>query len=571
MNSRVSNIGVQIDSEIEDRDDDDEEECESEHDPNKFTLRLNGQTDLEQRLRDFKAACDAHEKHARKRRHRRYYHMGLIAKVIMETTHEELRRMLEHGTFTFHIDMVAFKPEELTKILQTLNIAIAAHADERELSTATALAIEINGDCCRVGRMRNNCSTLLPRGSVVTLTTNMAYRYAGFREIIYVINLHAYLKTVQLNDILFLGPEVRCRVVKTLKEALAVLIIDTGLLSSYDFIELPRQCHALPPEVYPELFEADLVRAFLLKANFIIMPKIRCKAFLRALSSAIKTEYNFKLIGCIDFEYVRNNMLDLLGIIKLLDYLWIPDMFHVNCCVYNYIMEDALPIAHCQKKPVIGTVPLERCNDFKRFELHEFLWKIDTIHMQKSPWCNKYPLIVKKLMPIRDYRVGVVQNQQEVKSILSSYQTIINFIIRTISSIECQAIFVFTKCENASVALARSEIYCPVYMMMPLNADDDQETIDCKFELARALHLRRNTHPVLYSPQLNECGYSPIEFGVDYMRRRGCLEVGDFVVTLEVGKEDEENVQFGIDEDVCILRAFYVAPIVNCEKFKYGT
>ncbi|XP_060652502.1 uncharacterized protein LOC132788865 [Drosophila nasuta] len=548
-----------------------EQQEESERDPDKFTVRLNGQKDLEQRLREFKAACDAHEKHARKRRRRRYYHMGLVAKVVMETTHDELRRMLEHGTLTFHVDMVAFKPDELAAIMETLNIAISAHADERELRTATGLAAEINGDCCRVGRLRNNCTTMLARGAVLTLTTDVAYRYAGFREIVYVINLHAYLSSIRLNDVLLIGREVRCRVVKTLHEALAVLIIDAGLLSSYDFIELPRQCNALAPEMYAELFTSDLERAASLNAHYVVMPKIRCKSFLRSLSMAIKANYEFKLIGCIDFEYVRNNMLDLLGIIKLLDYIWIPDMFSVNCCVYNYIMEDALPIAHCQKKPVIGTVPLERCNDFKRFELHEFLWKIDAIHMQKSPWCNKYPLIVKKLMPIRDYRVGVVQNQQQVKSILTSYQTIINFIIRTISTIECQAIFVFTKCENASVALARSEIYCPVYMMMPLLEDDDEATVRCKFDLARALHLRRNMHPVIYTPDLNECGYSPIEFGVDYMRRNGCLEVGDFVVTLEVGKEEDENVVLGIGEDVCILRAFYVAPVFNCEKFKYGT
>jgi len=55
------------------------------------------------------------------------------------------------------------------------------------------------------------------------------------------------------------------------------------------------------------------------------------------------------------------------------------------------------------------------------------------------------------------------------------------------------------------------------------------------------------------------------------MRRKGCLEVGDFVVTLEVGKEEEDNVVLGVGEDVCILRAFYVAPVFNCEKFKYGT
>ncbi|ALC44977.1 CG12229 [Drosophila busckii] len=548
-----------------------EVEPESDHDPDKFTIRLNGQEDLEARLREFKDACDAHEKHTKVRRRRRYYHMGLVANVVMDTTHEELRRMLEHGTYTFHVDMVAYKPQELDVMLETLNIAISAHADERELRTATGLALEINGDCCRVGRLRNNCSTMLARGSVVTLTTDIAYRYAGFKEILYVINLYAYLASIRLNDVLLIGKEVRGRVVKTLNEALAVLFIDAGLLSSYDFIELPRQCHALAPEVYPELFNADLQAAAARRANYVILPKIRCKNFLRAVRMAIKDQYNFKLIGCIDFEYVRSNMLDLLGIIKLLDYIWIPDMFSVNCCVYNYIMEDALPIAYCQRTPVIGTVPLERCNDFKRFELHEFLWKIDAIHIQKSPWCNKYPLIVKNLMPIRDFHVGVVQTQQQLKSILTSYQTIVNFIIRTIATIECQAIFVFTKCENASVALARSEIYCPVYMMLPLVSDDDENTVKCKYDLARTLHLRRNTHPVLYTPELNECSYSPIEFGVDYMRRKGCVEVGDFVVTLEVGKEQDDNVVLGVGEDVCILRAFYVAPVFNCEKFKYGT
>jgi len=77
-------------------------------------------------------------------------------------------------------------------------------------------------------------------------------------------------------------------------------------------------------------------------------------------------------------------------------------------------------------------------------------------------------------------------------------------------------------------------------------------------------------HPVLYTKDLNECSYSPIEFGVDFMRKKGCLEVGDFVVTLEVGKEDKDNVVIGIGEDVCILRAFYVSPLFACEKFKYG-
>ncbi|XP_030385165.1 uncharacterized protein LOC115632242 [Scaptodrosophila lebanonensis] len=548
-----------------------EEQCNSDNNLGEFRIRLNGQQDLEQRLLEFKAACDAHEKHARKRRHRRYYHMGLVAKIVMETTPEELRRMLENGVFTFHVDAVANKPDELNTILDTLHIAISSFEAERELRVVTALALEINGECCRVGRLRNNCTVLMARGSVVTLTTNEAYRYSGFKEILFVINLQYYLSSIKLGDMLIIGRDVRCRVVKTLREAVAVLIIDAGLLASYDFIELPQQCHRLSPDIYPELFMKDLQIAVDYKANYVVLPKIRCKAFLRAVRQSLREEYDMKLIGMVDFEYVRCNMLDLLGIIKLLDYLWIPDMFNVNCCVYNYIMDDVLPISRCQKVPVIGTVPLERCSDFKRFELHEFLWKIDSIHIQKSPWCNKYPLIVKKLMPVRDYRVGMVQTKALVKNIMTSFQTVVNFIIRTISSIECQAIFLYTTCENAAVALSRTEIYCPVYVMMPLNDDDDRPTILCKFNLARALHLRRNMHPVMYAKELNECEYSPIEFGVDYMRRKGCLEVGDFVITLEVAKENEENVVLGVGEDVCILRAFYVAPLLACEKFKYGT
>lgn len=549
-----------------------EEEQQSDEDRlDKFKVRLNGQHDLEQRLKDFKAACEAHEKHARRHRRKRYYHLGLMAKLVCETTHDEMRRMLENGTYTFHVDSVANKPDELTTILDTMNIAIAAHSVERELRLTTGLAVEINGECCRVGRLRNNCTVMMVRGSVVTLTTDDSYRYLGFKEIVYVINLRAYLSSVQLGDILMIGKEVRGRVVKTLREALAVMIIDPGLLASYDFIELPRQCHALSSEIYPDLYMEDLKLAESLNANYVILPKIRCKNFLRAVRDSLNTQFKLKLIGMIDFEYIRSNMLDLLGIIKLVDYIWIPDMFNVNCCVYNYIMEDVMPISHCQNKPVIGTVPLERCSDFKRFELHEFLWKIDAIHIQKSPWCNKYPLIVKKLMPIKDYRVGVVQNKMMLKNILTSYQTIVNFIIRTICSIECQAIFLFSRCENASVALSRVEIYCPVYLMMPLVETDDEEAINCKLDLARALHLRRNMHPVLYTKDVNECNYNPIEFGVDFMRKKGCLEVGDFVVTLEVGKEDDENVTLGIGDDVCILRAFYVAPLLACEKFKYGS
>jgi len=563
-------VEPQLDSQTAEDQGEEEEQPEDENRLEKFTVRLNGQHDLEQRLKDFKAACEAHEKHARRRKRRRYYHLGLVAKLVTETTHDELRRMLENGTYTFHVDTVANKPDELKAILDTMNIAIAAHTEERELRLTTGLALEINGECCRVGRLRNNCTVMLARGGVVTLTTDEAYRYKGYKEIVYVINLRAYLASVQLGDIVLIGREVRGRVVKTLREALTVMIIDAGLVASYDFIELPRQCHSLDPEVYPDLYMKDLEMAASMNANYVVLPKIRCKSFLRAIRQTLNSGFSLKLIGMIDFEYVRSNMLDLLGIIKLVDYIWIPDMFNVNCCVYNYIMEDVLPISQCQKKPVIGTVPLERCSDFKRFELHEFLWKVDAIHIQKSPWCNKYPLIVKKLMPIKDYRVGVVQNKMVVKNILTSYQTVVNFIIRTISSIECQAIFLFTKCETASVALSRVEIYCPVYMMMPLEDTDDAETITCKVELARALHLRRNMHPVLYTKELNECNYSPIEFGVDFMRRKGCLEVGDFVVTLEVGKEDTENVVIGIGEDVCILRAFYVSPLFACEKFKYG-
>jgi len=111
-----------------------------------------------------------------------------VAKLVTETTHDELRRMLENGTYTFHVDTVANKPDELKAILDTMNIAIAAHTEERELRLTTGLALEINGECCRVGRLRNNCTVMLARGGVVTLTTDEAYRYKGYKEIVYVIS-----------------------------------------------------------------------------------------------------------------------------------------------------------------------------------------------------------------------------------------------------------------------------------------------------------------------------------------------------------------------------------------------
>lgn len=109
-------VTPQLDSQTGEDQGEEEEQPEDENRLEKFTVRLNGQHDLEQRLKDFKAACEAHEKHARRRKRKRYYHLGLVAKLVTETTHDELRRMLENGTYTFHVDTVGNKPDELKAI-----------------------------------------------------------------------------------------------------------------------------------------------------------------------------------------------------------------------------------------------------------------------------------------------------------------------------------------------------------------------------------------------------------------------------------------------------------------------
>ncbi|KAL9909695.1 uncharacterized protein ACN427_004743 [Glossina fuscipes fuscipes] len=536
-----------------------------------FTLLLNGQKDLELQLDEFRKACSAHEKRRRKRCRRRYYNLGLMAKVVLRTTEDELKRLLKNGTRTFLVDTVTNKPNEVEDLVEMLNHVLEDYqSEDTSMKLVTGLAVEITGDSCRVSRTHNNCSIFLNKGDITNLTIDTCYKYSSFKEIMYVINLKYYLPTLKLCDEIKIGREVRGKVVKKLKNNVAVFIEDPGLINSYEYIELPNQCYSLQIQTMPDIFKDDLALATKVKADYIVMPLIRCMPFLKVLRYNLQEYHKFKLIGTIDLEYVSSKMLDLMGIIKLLDFLWLPNLFNLSTGLHAYICQDVIPIAKCLKKPVIGTVPLECCSDFKVFENHEFLWKIDCIFIEKSQWCNKYPLIVKKLLPIKDFRIGVVDNASTLKDILFSYQSIVNFIIRTISSIECQAIFLYSKCEGATTALARVEIYCPVYVMLPLeqaDSDKDEQKL-YPIELAKSLNLRRNLRCIVYTKEMNFCEYKPIEYGIEYARRVGCLETGDFVITLEVCKEGGENkVELGVGEDVVIMRAFYLPPPVPGEKY----
>ncbi|XP_028895324.2 uncharacterized protein LOC105211118 [Zeugodacus cucurbitae] len=544
-----------------------EEEDDNERE---FRVLLNDNESLMRRLEEFKRACDEHEKHARKRCKRRYYNLGLMARIVMETTDDELRSLLKNGARTFLIDTVTSKRNEFEQLLiRSKTIIDKFQEEEPRIRIPIGIALQFQGDCCRIGRLRNNCSVLLHRGDVMTLTLDGAYRYSSFREIAFVLNLKYYFKSLKLDDILLLGNEVKGKIVKKLKNNIALVIEDAGIINSYEYIELPNQCYSLSNETFPDLLMNDLQLAAQSKADFIVLPRIRCKPFLRTLRNSLKDVHDFKLIGTIDLEFVSSKMLDLMGIVKLLDYVWIQDMFCASTSLQNHIFNDLIPLAKCLKKPIIGTIPLERCSDFKRFENHDFLWRIDTMFIQKSSWCNKYPLIVKKLLPLKDFHKAVVENSMALKNILSSYQSIVNFIIRTISSVECQAIVMHSKCETAAVALGRVEIYCPVLMMLPLENMEEKE-FECKLKLAKALNLRRNLRGILYTQEMNEGNLSPIEYGIEYGRVSGLLETGDFVITLEVCKEDEDDVQYGVNEDVVILRAFYLPPMPIGEKFKYS-
>lgn len=540
----------------------------TEADEGKFTVLLNAQRELEEQLAEFKSACDAHDKHHRKRCKRRYYTLALMARVVCNTTPEELKRLLKNGTKTLLIDSVTNKLEEIVEMVQMIrNVIAEEQAKESANQLVVGIALEITGDSCRIGRIRNNCSIFLEKESVLTLTTDTSYKYSGFKEILYAINLHYYMQSLKLNVEIKIGDEVCGRIVKTLKNSFVIRIITPGIVNSYEYVEFLNQCDLLEPQTAAELFIEDLELADRLQVDFIVLPHISSRPFVKLLRNHLKERYDFKLIGTLHLDYIKENKLDIVSIVKLLDFLWLQNLFKMNQDMHTFVCQDVIPITKCLRKPIIGTVPLERCSDFRIFENHDFLWKIDCIFIEKSPWCNKYPLIVKKLLPIKDYRRGIVENTMALRSILTSYQSVVNFIIRTISSIECQAIFLHAKCETAAAALGRVEIYCPVYVVLPLGNNDVE--LQCRLQLAKILNLRRNLRLIIYSEEMNIRECKPIDYGIEYARSFGAIETGDFIITIEVGKEGgEDSIQFGVGEDVVIMRAFYVAPKKIGDKYK---
>uniref|UniRef100_A0A1I8M5D0 Uncharacterized protein n=1 Tax=Musca domestica TaxID=7370 RepID=A0A1I8M5D0_MUSDO len=525
----------------------------------KFTVLLNGQRDLDEQWNDFMQQCNAHDKHARKRCKRRYYNLALMAKLACNTTADEIKNLIKNGTRTFLLDAVRNRAEELEKMANLLRATVEeVQTQDPNAILAVGLAIEINGDCCRIGRLRNNCSIFVEIASNITLTSDRSYKYSGFKEICHVINLQHYLPSLKLNDEIKIGNEVRGRITKILKNSISLMIDEPGIINSYDYLELPQQCKLLNLQKATNVFSQDLDLAATLNADFLVIPQIRCKSVLKMLRHHIKEHFRFQIIGIIDLEYVNRKMLDILALIKLLDFLWLSNLFDLTPEIYNYICQDVIPAAKCWKKPLIGTVPLKRCSDFRIFENHDFLTKIDCIFIEKSEWCNKYPLIVKKLLPIKDYRRGVAPASAALREPLSSYQSAVNFIIRTISTIECQAIFLRTKCEKAAAALGCLEIYCPVFVII---ATQDNVLNNDEEKIAKILNFKRNLRLIIYNKAMNFCDYTPLDYGIEYARGCGAIEVGDFIITIDMDTYGgEDSVQLGVDEDVVIMRAFYVPP-----------
>lgn len=554
-------------------------ECKEEDEgicgQDEFQILLD-QKGLDDKLLRFKQACTAYEMSQHKRYRHRYHHLGLMAKLDPDINEDEMRLLLKNGLRSFLVDVVTHKKVQISYMLSVLNTVQRQYqTEDNNIQIVTGLAVQITGDNCRVGRLRNDCSVFMQCGDVTTLTTDYSYRYSGFREIVYVINLKYYINSLKLGDLIGIGKEVCGRVVKKLKSNIAVLINSAGIVNSFEFIQLPNQCYSLPYEKFTQMFKNDLKYVKKTKANFIVVPCIRCLPFLKALRHHIKQDKSIKLIGSVDITYACDKMADTLSILSLLDILWIPDLFTSPTQLNNYISQDILPLAMNLKKLIIGTVPLQCCSDFRAFENHEYLWKIDCMFIEKSKWCHKYPLIVKKLLPIKDYRMGIIQNMVRLKYPNYSYKSVVAFIIRTITTIECHGIIMYTKCEKAAAALSRPEIYCPVYVLLPLydEYETDPEIIEKqkedRFNLVRYLNLHRNLRSILYTKEANTCELSPIEFGIALARRMECIKTGDFIITLEVGKENEdEGFQLGEGDDVVIMRAYYLPPMKEGEVFQ---
>ncbi|XP_037933347.1 uncharacterized protein LOC119668042 [Teleopsis dalmanni] len=545
----------------------------------KFDVFLDGRVAVENELQAFTRACHVYNKENRRRGYikrrktkRRYYKLGLVAEIETETTNDQIDSLLMVGVRTFYFDAFRNRPENVQQMIQRTKIQIEQYRlGETASLLVTSLAITINGENCVTGRMRNNCTDHLKRGEIVSLTSDERYKYCSYREIAYVSNLSFYLSRLSLNDEIQIGPSLKGPIVKKLTETIAILVEVAGPLHSYMDVELPSIAYTLSADEIPHMFAEDLGIAINANVNYIVVPKLRNKKYLMILRSYIPEEYALNIIGVLDFEYIRDNMCDIRGILKQLDYLWIPDMFSISHTMQRFVFDEVIPIAKSIRKPIIGTIHMERRIDFNNFENHYFLWKIDTIFIERSITCKKYPLIVKKLLPLYDYRKITVDKCSIVKEILTAYDTVVNFIIRTICSVECQAIFVHATCEPAALALGRVEIYCPVFVVMQVDEADPFD-VSRKHSLARAIQLRRNLQPLLYTEEMNKCDFTAVEYGIDYARNKDLLHTGDFIITIEVAKlpEEEEEEEIGEGEDGVILRATFLPPIKKYEQFKFS-
>ncbi|XP_075160796.1 uncharacterized protein LOC142233682 [Haematobia irritans] len=533
----------------------------------KFTILLNSQSDIDQQLIEFKNVCQQHARHHRKRCKGRYYRLALMARLERHSTPEEIQRLLKSDARTFLLDAIRNEPKDIESITSMINSTISSlQTADQSTQMAIGLALEITGDCCRIGRIRNNCSIFMENNDIIILTTDIAYKYSGFKEICYAINLKYYLPSVSINDQIKIGQEVYGRITKKLKNGIALHIEKPGIINSYEYIELPAQCQLLDLQTIPQFFLQDLEMAAKIQADFIVIPNIRCKLFVKLLKRHLKNNSRLKLIGSINFNNGCYTTLDILAIVKLLDFILMSNIFNINESLYSYVCQEVIPIVKSLKKPIIASIPLENYNDFSLFKNHELLWKIDCILIEKSQQCNKYPLIVKKLLPIKSSGGIFGQNTVSPRNIQTSYQSIVNCIIRTINFIECRAIVIHSKCEAAALALSRVEIYCPVYVILRLDniEIDNEEERQCRLQLAKVWNLRRNLYPIVFSKDMNFCGYKPINIGIEYIRAKGCIETGDFIITIEVKEDDDEQPK----QDVIVTRAYYLPPIMHGEEFK---
>lgn len=443
-----------------------------------------------------------------------FYELNLVAKVCIQTSFEDIKRLAQNGTRTFLIPVAFQTPQQLDHTVETLNSAIHDFEFNSDFSYPTGIGYEIKGEILRTGRMRNDALEEVFSKSLLVLTADKSYKYCCMKEIVYVYNLSRYIPIFKINDKISIdNHQIRGRVVKIINKHVTILLDRGGFLSNYMLVNIP---YYIENDPLSKETLSDIELAFNNQGDFIFVPGVRNKNLLKNINRHLKTfENHLKVIAEFDLQFVLENFVDMCRIAKYCDGFLIDNIgFRPKQFLVNMI-----DLARSVQKPVLGLIPIRKCKDFDRFENHEIIKMLDSMYIEKSNKQGRFPIIAKKLLPLpEELRHKNFSHNGPSKHCLS------NCIKLTMKSIRCSAIiYATTNLDSIPFHLTEIEIYCPVVVV-------------CLNRVAgKYMNLFRNLKVVMYprsdsSEDLIPKEQCMMKLGICFCRRQLGLKAGDFIL-----------------------------------------